>query len=82
MRRRLPGGRSGSDGKQKRGRRVGIGPSTLVAQADPALTPAQMTQVLDRSAAPALGGALATGAGLLDASAAVQMALSLAHGAA
>ena len=58
------------------------GVAALVAQADPALTPAQMTQVLDRSAAPALGGELATGAGLLDASAAVQMALSLAHGAA
>ena len=56
------------------------GVAALVAQADPALTPAEMTQVLETTAAPALGGSLATGAGLLDASAAVQMALSLAHG--
>ncbi len=58
------------------------GVAALVAQADPLLTPAQMTQVLDRSATPALGGTLASGAGLLDASAAVSMALGLAHGAA
>ena len=56
------------------------GVAALVAQADPMLTPAGMTQVLDNTAAPALGGALATGAGLLDANAAVSMALALAHG--
>ncbi len=56
------------------------GVAALVVQADPALTPAQVTHVLEATATPAVGGALATGAGLLDASAAVQMALSLAHG--
>jgi hypothetical protein len=58
------------------------GVAALVAQADPLLTPAGLTQVLDATASPAVGGALATGAGLLDANAAVQLALSLGHGAA
>ena len=55
------------------------GVAALVLQADPALTPAQLTQVLDQTAAPANGAGLAVGAGLLQADTAVQMALSLAH---
>ncbi len=55
------------------------GVAALVLQADPWLTPAQLTQVLDQSAAPAHGAAGAVGAGLLDADAAVHLALGLAH---
>ncbi len=57
------------------------GVAALVLQADPSLTPAQMTQVLEQTATPALGAAAAVGAGLLDASAAVAQALAL-HAAA
>ena len=56
------------------------GVAALVLQADPALTPAQVTQVLEQSALPAGGSALATGAGLIQAPAAVQLALSLRGG--
>ncbi len=55
------------------------GVAALVLSADPALTPAQLTQVLEVTAAPANGPTLATGAGLLQADAAVQMALGMAH---
>ena len=57
------------------------GVAALVLQADPWLTPAQLTSVLEQTAAPAAGGSPASGAGLLQADAAVQMALSLAHAA-
>ena len=53
------------------------GVAALVLQADPALSPAQLTQVLEATAAPAHGAALAAGAGLLQANAAVQMAMAL-----
>lgn len=57
------------------------GVAALVLQADPALTPVQVTQVLDQTAVPANGPVLATGAGLIQADAAVQLALSLHHAA-
>jgi hypothetical protein len=56
------------------------GVAALVLQADPLLTPAQVSQVLEQTAAPARGAVLATGAGLLQADRAVQLALALAHG--
>ncbi|HET9019030.1 MAG TPA: S8 family serine peptidase [Acetobacteraceae bacterium] len=55
------------------------GVAALVLQADPALTPAQVTQVLEQTATPANGPALAAGAGLLQADAAVQAAVALLH---
>ena len=54
------------------------GVAALVLQADPSLAPAQLTQVLEATATPAYGAALATGAGLLQADAAVRMALAIA----
>jgi hypothetical protein len=57
------------------------GVAALVLQADPSLTPAQLTQVLEQTATPAIGAAAAVGAGLLDANAAVAQALAL-HAAA
>lgn len=57
------------------------GVAALVMQADPALSPTQLSQILEQTATPAYGGSMATGAGLLDASSAVQMALGFAHGA-
>jgi hypothetical protein len=56
------------------------GVAALVLQADPALTPVQVTQVLERSALPAHGATQATGAGLIQADAAVGLALALVHG--
>ena len=55
--------------------------AALVQQADPWLSPAQLTAVLADTAAPAGGGAAASGAGLIQADVAVQLALSLAHAA-
>jgi subtilisin family serine protease len=55
--------------------------AALVLQADPALTPAQVTQVLEASAIPASGAASAVGAGLIQADTAVSIALGLAHAA-
>ena len=55
------------------------GVAALVLQADPALRPAQLTQVLEQTAVPANGPALAAGAGLLQADAAVQAAFALLH---
>lgn len=54
--------------------------AALMLQADPALTPAQVTSVLTHTAAAGGGGAFAVGAGLVQADAAVGLALSLAHG--
>ncbi|MBN9511500.1 MAG: S8 family serine peptidase [Alphaproteobacteria bacterium] len=54
--------------------------AALVLQADPALTPAQVTQVLEASAIPASGATSAVGAGLIQADTAVSIALGLAHG--
>jgi subtilisin family serine protease len=53
--------------------------AALVLQSDPALTPAQLTQVLEASAIPASGPAAALGAGLVQADTAVSIALGLAH---
>jgi hypothetical protein len=53
--------------------------AALVLQADPALTPAQLTQVLEESAISASGAAAAVGAGLIQANTAVAIALGLAH---
>lgn len=55
--------------------------AALALQANPHLTPAQVTSVLEQSAAPAGGGgASAIGYGLVQADSAVALALSLAHG--
>jgi subtilisin family serine protease len=53
--------------------------AALMLQADPWLTPAQVTQLLEQSAVPVSGPANATGAGLIQADAAVQLALAFAH---
>jgi hypothetical protein len=53
--------------------------AALVQQADPWLTPAQLTRVLEQSAVPVNGSADAVGAGLIQANTAVQIALGLAH---
>ena len=54
--------------------------AALVLQADPDLTPAQVTSVLAQTASASGGGASAIGAGLLQADSAVQMALSMLRG--
>lgn len=53
--------------------------AALMLQANPNLTPAQITALLEQSAEPANGAAFATGAGLIQADAAVGLALGLAH---
>jgi hypothetical protein len=53
--------------------------AALMLQANPDLTPAQVTSLLEQSAEPAGGAAFATGAGLIQADSAVGLALSLAH---
>jgi len=49
--------------------------AALMLQAHPGLTPAQVTGMLEQSAEPAAGSVLATGAGLIWAPGAVQLAL-------
>lgn len=56
--------------------------AALVLQADPHLTPAQVSSILAHSATPAGGGASASGAGLIQADSAVALALQYLHGAA
>jgi len=51
--------------------------AALLLQADPALSPAQISDILARSAVPVTAGPGAGGAGLIQADAAVQMALSM-----
>ncbi len=51
--------------------------AALVLQADPALSPYQVSDILARSAAPVSAGLGAGGAGLVQADAAVQMALAM-----
>jgi subtilisin family serine protease len=51
--------------------------AALMLQADPTLTPARVTTLLDQSAEPAGGAAYSTGAGLVQADAAVKLALGL-----
>ncbi len=58
------------------------GVAALVLQADPTLTPAEMSQVLRASALPVGGSANAVGAGLIQADTAVRLALGLARTAA
>jgi subtilisin family serine protease len=53
--------------------------AALMLQADPSLTPGQVTQLLEESAAPATGSDMAAGSGLIQADAAVQLALNYAH---
>ena len=55
--------------------------AALVLQADPSLSPAQLSAVLADTAVGG-GGSTGSGAGLIDADAAVKLALSLAHGTA
>lgn len=52
--------------------------AALVLQADPALTPAEVTAVLAQTASPVRGPMGATGAGLIDAAAAVRLAAATA----
>jgi subtilisin family serine protease len=51
--------------------------AALMLQADPSLTPAQVTSILEESAAPATGPAGGVGAGLIQAPGAVQLALGM-----
>jgi subtilisin family serine protease len=53
--------------------------AALMLQADPELTPGQVTQLLEQSAEPTTGPAMSGGAGLIQAPAAVQLALNLFH---
>ncbi len=53
--------------------------AALVLQADPSLTPAQVSQVMQASALPVAGAADAVGTGLIQANAAVGLALGLVH---
>lgn len=53
--------------------------AALMLQADPSLTPGQVTALLEQSAAPATGTDMSAGAGLINADAAVQLAWHLAH---
>jgi subtilisin family serine protease len=52
--------------------------AALVLQVDPALTPAEVTAILANSADPVRGAQGATGAGLIDATAAVQLTIATA----
>jgi len=52
--------------------------AALMLQADPSLTPGQVTSILEATAAPATGSDLAIGAGLIQAPAAVALALQYA----
>lgn len=52
--------------------------AALMLQADPALSPAQVSDILARTAAPVAGSAGAVGAGLIQADAAVAMAYAMA----
>jgi len=53
--------------------------AALMLQADPSLTPGQVTQFLDESALPTTGTDMSGGAGLIQAPAAVQLALLQLH---
>ncbi len=53
--------------------------AALMLQADPSLTPGQVTQLLEQSAAPATGTVMSAGAGLIQADSAVALAWHLAH---
>jgi hypothetical protein len=58
------------------------GVAALVQEADPWLTPMQLTSVLEQSALPVGGAAATVGAGLIQADTAVQIALGLVRGTA